>query len=76
MPTLLREALRSPRELVLMLAALLVAMVVTWPLPPYLWGPAALLLAAIPGTRIMNRVRARAEDRVRREQDRSKPQQP
>ena len=69
MPTLLREALRSPRDLALMLVALLVAMAVTWPLPPYLWGPAALLLAAIPGTRIMNRVRARAEDRVRRQQD-------
>jgi hypothetical protein len=69
MPDLLREALRSPRDLLLMLAALLVAMLVTapLPLPPYLWGPAALLLAAIPGTRIMNRVRARAEDRARRD---------
>ena len=66
MPELLREALRSPRDLLLMTAALLVAMVVTSPLPTYLWGPAALLLAAIPGTRIMNRVRARAEDRARR----------
>jgi hypothetical protein len=65
MPTLLREALRSPRDLALMLAALLVAMVVTSPLPTYLWGPAALLLAAIPGTMIMNRVRARAEERAR-----------
>jgi hypothetical protein len=70
MPTLLREALRSPRDLALMLAALLVAMVVTSPLPTYLWGPAALLLAAIPGTMIMNRVRARAEERVRAEQRR------
>jgi hypothetical protein len=52
-----------------MLGALLVAMVVTAPLPTYLWGPAALLLAAIPGTRIMTRVRRRAEDRARREQD-------
>ena len=51
-----------------MLASLLVAMLVTSPLPTYLWGPAALLLAAIPGTWIMNRVRHRAEDRVRREQ--------
>jgi hypothetical protein len=68
MPDLLREALRSPRDLLLMLAALLVAMLVTAPLPTYLWGPAALLLAAIPGTRIMNRVRTRAEDRVRRQQ--------
>ncbi len=67
MPDLLREALRSPRDLALMLASLLVAMLVTSPLPTYLWGPIALLLAAIPGTRIMNRVRARAEDRVRRE---------
>jgi hypothetical protein len=65
MPTLLREALRSPRDLALMLGALLVAMVVTSPLPTYLWGPAALLLAAIPGTMIMNRVRARAEERAR-----------
>jgi hypothetical protein len=73
MPTLLREALRSPRDLALMLTALLVAMVLTSPLPTYLWGPAALLLAAIPGTRIMNRVRARAEERVRREQDRNEP---
>jgi uncharacterized membrane protein (DUF4010 family) len=69
MPTLLREALHSPRDLALMLGALLVAMVVTSPLPTYLWGPAALLLAAIPGTMIMTRVRRRAEDRARREQD-------
>ena len=68
MPELLREALRSPRELLLMLAALLVAMLVTAPLPTYLWGPAALLLAAIPGTRIMHRVRTRAEHRLRHEQ--------
>ena len=68
MPELLREALRSPRDLALMVGALLVAMLVTAPLPTYLWGPVALLLAAIPGTRIMNRVRHRAEDRIRREQ--------
>ena len=68
MPDLLREALRSPRELALMVGALLVAMVVTAPLPTYLWGPTALLLAAIPGTGIMNRVRRRAEDRARRDQ--------
>ena len=68
MPDLLREALRSPRDLALMLGALLVAMLVTSPLPTYLWGPTALLLAAIPGTRIMNRVRHRAEDRIRRRQ--------
>jgi hypothetical protein len=68
MATLLREALRSPRDLLLMLAALVVAMLITSPLPTYLWGPAALLLAAIPGTRIMNRVHARAAERVRREQ--------
>ena len=67
MPDLLREALRSPRDLALMLGGLLLTMLVTSPLPPYLWGPTALLLAAIPGTRIMNRVRARAEDRARRE---------
>ena len=65
MGELLREALRSPRVLLLMLGALLVAMLVTSPLPPSLWGPAALLRAAIPGTRIMNRVRARAERRAR-----------
>jgi hypothetical protein len=70
MPALLREALRSPRDLLLMLGALVAAMLVTSPLPTYLWGPAALLLAAIPGTRIMNRVRARAEDRARRAQNR------
>jgi hypothetical protein len=69
MPDLLREALRSPRDLLLMLAALLVAMLVTSPLPTYVWGPAALLLAAIPGTMIMNRVRTRAEARVRKQQD-------
>jgi hypothetical protein len=73
MPTLLREALRGPRDLALMLGALLVAMVVTSPLPTYLWGPAALLLAAIPGTMIMNRVRQRAEERVRQERDRDQP---
>jgi hypothetical protein len=65
MGQLLREALRSPRELLLMLGILLVAMLVTSPLPTWLWGPAALLLAAIPGTRMMNRVRARAEQRAR-----------
>jgi hypothetical protein len=65
MPDLLREALRSPRDLFLMLGALVVAMLVTSPLPTYLWGPAALLLAAIPGTWIMNRVRSRAESRAR-----------
>ena len=70
MSALLREALRSPRDLALMLASLLVAMLITSPLPTYLWGPAALLLAAIPGTWIMNRVRVRAEDRARRDQNR------
>jgi hypothetical protein len=69
MPELLREALRSPRDLFLMIGALVVAMLVTSPLPTYLWGPAALLLAAIPGTWIMNRVRARAEERARRDQN-------
>jgi hypothetical protein len=68
MPALLREALHSPRELALMVGVLLVAMLVTSPLPTYLWGPAALILAAIPGTGIMNRVRRRAEDRIRGEQ--------
>jgi hypothetical protein len=67
MPDLLREALRSPRDLALMVGALLLAMLITSPLPTYLWGPTALLLAAIPGTHIMNRVRARAEDRARHE---------
>ena len=70
MPDLLREALRSPRDLALMLGALVLAMLVTSPLPTYLWGPMALLLAAIPGTAIMNRVRRRAEDRARRDQNR------
>jgi hypothetical protein len=68
MPELLREALRSPRDLALMVGILLAAMLVTSPLPTYLWGPAALLLAAVPGTHFMNRVRARAEDRIRREE--------
>jgi hypothetical protein len=68
MPALLREALRSPRDIALMLGALLLAMLVTSPLPTYLWGPTALLLAAIPGTMIMNRVRSRAEARIRQEQ--------
>jgi hypothetical protein len=71
MPTLLREALRSPRDIAVMLGSLLLAMLVTSPLPTYLWGPTALLLAAIPGTWAMNRVRARAENRVRQEQDRT-----
>ena len=69
MPDLLREALRSPRDVALMLGALLLAMLVTSPLPTYLWGPTALILAAIPGTAIMNRVRARAEARIRQERD-------
>jgi hypothetical protein len=70
MPALLREALRSPRDIALMLGSLLIAMLVTFPLPPFLWGPTALLLAAIPGTWVMTRVHARAEDRIRQEQDR------
>ena len=74
MPDLLREAVRSPRDLALMLGSLLLAMLVTSPLPTFLWGPAAILLAAIPGTVIMNRVRRRAEDRARQEQGRG--QQP
>jgi hypothetical protein len=68
MLTLLREALRSPRDIALMLGALLLAMLVTSPLPTYFWGPASLLLAAIPGTWVMNRVHARAAARIRREQ--------
>jgi hypothetical protein len=49
-------------------------MLVTSPLPTYLWGPAALLLAAVPGTRIMTRVHARAEQRAReREQATDEP---
>ena len=39
MPDLLREALRSPRDLALMVGALLLAMLITSPLPTYLWGP-------------------------------------
>ena len=74
MSGMLREAVRSPRDLALMLGSLLVAILVTSPLPTYLWGPAALLLAAIPGTMLMNRVRRRAEDRARQEQRRG--QQP
>jgi hypothetical protein len=70
MPELLREALRSPRELLAMLAALLAAMVLTAPLPIFWWGPATLLLAAVPGTILMNRVRVRAERRARARQDR------
>jgi hypothetical protein len=74
MGDLLREALHSPRDLLLMLGALLVAMLVTSPLPTYLWGPAALLLAAVPGTRIMTRVHSRAEQRAReREQATDEP---
>jgi hypothetical protein len=48
-----------------MLAALLAAMVLTAPLPIFWWGPATLLLAAVPGTVLMNRVRVRAERRAR-----------
>jgi hypothetical protein len=65
MPELLREALRSPRELLGMLAALLVAMVLTSPLPIFWWVIASLRLAAVPGTILMNRVRLRAEHRAR-----------
>jgi hypothetical protein len=65
MGELLREALHSPRDLLLMMGSLLLAMLVTSPLPTFLWGPAALLLAAIPGTRLMTRVHARAEQRAR-----------
>jgi hypothetical protein len=64
MGALLREALHSPRDLLLIVAAVLVATVVTSPLPAWLWGPAALLLAAVPGTVVMHRVRRRAESRA------------
>jgi hypothetical protein len=69
MPILLREALHSPRDMALILGSLLLAMLVTSPLPTNHWGPPALLLAPIPGTAVMNRVRRRAEDRIRQEQD-------
>jgi hypothetical protein len=62
---LLREAFRSPRELLAIVGVVLVAMVLTSPLPIIWWGPATLLLAAIPGTLLMNRVRLRAERRAR-----------
>jgi hypothetical protein len=65
---LLREALRSPLDLLAIVASVLVAMVVTSPLPTWLWGPATLLLAAVPGTLVMNRVRRRAESRPHPEQ--------
>jgi predicted branched-subunit amino acid permease len=68
MPELLREALRSPRELLAMLASLLAAMVLTSPLPIFWWVLATLLLAAVPGTILMNRVRVRAEQRARTRQ--------
>ena len=71
MPTLLREALHSPRDMALILGSLLLAMLVTSPLPTDLWGPTALRRAANPGTAGMNRVRRRAEDRLRPEQDQS-----
>jgi hypothetical protein len=41
----------------------LAAMLLTSPLPTIWWGPATLLLASIPGTLLMNRVRLRAERR-------------
>ena len=71
MPTLLREALHSPRDMALILGSLLLAMLVTSPLPTYLWGPTALHHPAIPRTALMNRVRPRAEERNRQEQDQS-----
>ena len=67
---LLREAFRSPRELLAIVGVVLVAMVLTSPLPTIWWGPAALLLASIPGTLLMNRVRLRAERRRAQEDDR------
>ena len=54
-----------PGRILICITGLVVAMLVTSPLPTWLWGPAALLLAAIPGTRIMTRVHARAEQRAR-----------
>jgi hypothetical protein len=65
MRELLGEALRSPRDLLAMVAVILAAMVLTAPLPTGWWAPAALLLAAVPGTMIMNRVRLRTERRAR-----------
>jgi hypothetical protein len=62
---LLREALRSPRELLAIVGVVLAAMVLTSPLPTIWWGPATLLLASVPGTILMNRVRLRAERRAR-----------
>jgi hypothetical protein len=48
-----------------MVGVLLAAMLVTSPLPTEWWPPAALLLAAVPGTLLMNRVRARVQRRPR-----------
>jgi hypothetical protein len=59
MGDLLAATLRSPRELAAIIGLILVAVVVTAPLPALWQAPAAIGLAAIPGTMLVNRVRKR-----------------
>jgi hypothetical protein len=61
MSALLAATLRSPRELAGMLVVVLVAVVVVSPLPPWLQPVVGLVLAAVPGTFLLNRVRRRLE---------------
>lgn len=66
MGALLSATLRSPRELLALIALIVVAVVVVSPLSPTWQAPAAIALAAIPGTMLLNRVRRR----LLQEQDR------
>ena len=67
---LLAATLRSPLELAGVLLSLFVAAVLVSPLPP-VWQPiVGILLAAVPGTLLLNRVRQRLErERDERESD-------
>jgi hypothetical protein len=61
MSALLGATLRSPRELTGMLVVVVVAVVLVSPLPPLAQPLVGILLAAVPGTILLNRVRRRLE---------------
>ncbi|HEX8863316.1 MAG TPA: hypothetical protein VGC06_30320 [Actinomycetes bacterium] len=72
MAALLGRTLRSPVELGGILLSVFVAAVLVSPLPPVLQPIVGLLLAAVPGMLLLDRVRRR----LKRERDREEPDEP
>jgi hypothetical protein len=73
MSALLGATLRSPFELAGILLSVFVAAVLVSPLPPVFQPIVGLLLAAIPGTLLLGRVRRRLERERDQDQDRDDP---